>query len=341
MKQKSKLISAVMIAGIAMASNTIAQNITGSGTNNYVLKFTSTGSTAGNSSIFDNGNVGIGATAPAQLLHVASSTTYAALRLQSSAGTGVSWDVASGTTGNFDITHAGVITAVTILKTSGYVGIGTIAPVTALHVVTTLTPGGGSSASGIMVENTAAHDAQVRLKSSVTANAIWSIGTGGGIGATDNFYLYKEAGTMGAKLVVQDNGNVGIGTTSPGAKLEVAGQIKITGGTPGAGKVLTSDANGLASWNSNTASTGSTGATGSTGSTGATGSTGSNGSTGATGTTGAAGADGALNAWALLGNASTVDGTNFIGTTDNIPFNIRVNNQKAGRIDPTLFSVCP
>lgn len=45
-----------------------------------------------------------------------------------------------------------------------------------------------------------------------------------------------------------DSGNVGIGTMSPGAKLEVAGQMKITGGSPGAGKVLTSDANGLASW---------------------------------------------------------------------------------------------
>ncbi len=37
-------------------------------------------------------------------------------------------------------------------------------------------------------------------------------------------------------------------------------------------------------------------------------------------------------AWSVLGNAGTVDGTNFIGTTDNIPFNFKVNNQKAGRI---------
>ena len=43
--------------------------------------------------------------------------------------------------------------------------------------------------------------------------------------------------------------------------------------------------------------------------------------------------------WGLTGNAGTVDGTNFIGTTDNIPFNIKVNNQKAGRIEAaTPFS---
>lgn len=40
--------------------------------------------------------------------------------------------------------------------------------------------------------------------------------------------------------------------------------------------------------------------------------------------------------WTLTGNSSTVDGTNFIGTTDNIPLNFRVNNIASGRIDPTL-----
>ena len=43
-------------------------------------------------------------------------------------------------------------------------------------------------------------------------------------------------------------GRVGIGTTNPGAKLEIGGQVKITGGAPGVGKVLTSDASGLATW---------------------------------------------------------------------------------------------
>lgn len=47
---------------------------------------------------------------------------------------------------------------------------------------------------------------------------------------------------------------------------------------------------------------------------------------------------GASNAWLLLGNTGTVDGTNFIGTSDNVPFNIRVNNQRSGRVDHILFN---
>ncbi len=39
--------------------------------------------------------------------------------------------------------------------------------------------------------------------------------------------------------------------------------------------------------------------------------------------------------WGLTGTAGTVDGTNFIGTTDNVPLNFKVNNQKAGRVDAT------
>lgn len=79
----------------------------------------------------------------------------------------------------------------------------------------------------------------------------------------------------------------------------IAGGLQITGGTPGVGKVLTSDANGIATWQAPM---------------------------------------GGGSGWALTGNTGTVDGTNFIGTTDNIPFNIRVNNQKAGRIDHKLFN---
>ncbi len=43
-------------------------------------------------------------------------------------------------------------------------------------------------------------------------------------------------------------GNVGIGLWTPWARLDIAGNVKITDGTQWAGKVLTSDASGLASW---------------------------------------------------------------------------------------------
>jgi hypothetical protein len=58
--------------------------------------------------------------------------------------------------------------------------------------------------------------------------------------------LLNTGGATNGLIVSQ--GNVGIGTASPAVELEVAGQVKITGGTPGEGKVLTSDATGTGTW---------------------------------------------------------------------------------------------
>ncbi len=44
-------------------------------------------------------------------------------------------------------------------------------------------------------------------------------------------------------------------------------------------------------------------------------------------------ATGGTSGWDLTGNSGTVDGTNFIGTTDNVPFDVRVNNIRAARLD--------
>ncbi len=48
--------------------------------------------------------------------------------------------------------------------------------------------------------------------------------------------------------IYYDQGNVGIGTNFPSQKLDINGQVRIGGGNPGQGKVLTSDANGNATW---------------------------------------------------------------------------------------------
>ncbi len=43
---------------------------------------------------------------------------------------------------------------------------------------------------------------------------------------------------------------------------------------------------------------------------------------------------GATTGWSTTGNAGTVIGTNFIGTTDNVPFEVRVNDERAGFVSP-------
>jgi hypothetical protein len=104
--------------------------------------------------------------------------------------------------------------------------------------------------------------------------------------------------------LTQNQGLVGVGLANPTEKLDVSGNIKLTGalmpnnlaGT--SGDILTSAGAGIApTWSSKTSLL--------------------------------------ANEWHITGNASTVDGTNFIGTTDNIPLNFRVWNSKSGRISAT------
>lgn len=69
-----------------------------------------------------------------------------------------------------------------------------------------------------------------------------------GILESHNTDLKFRTGSKTRIFTSYSTGNVGIGTELPSAKLEVAGQVKITGGSPGDGKVLTSDGTGLATW---------------------------------------------------------------------------------------------
>lgn len=57
------------------------------------------------------------------------------------------------------------------------------------------------------------------------------------------------------QAVITNSGNMGIGTTSPAQKLDIIGKVKITDGSQGVGKVLSSDVNGVGTWVNNTAIT--------------------------------------------------------------------------------------
>ncbi|NDC42435.1 MAG: hypothetical protein EBZ77_12955, partial [Chitinophagia bacterium] len=122
---------------------------------------------------------------------------------------------------------------------------------------------GASAGNTTVIGSTANGSASstVAIGFGAVASGLGSTAIGNKASATaDNaLVLGSINGVNGATASV----NVGIGTTAPASKLHVVGQtqvdgqIKITGGTPGNGKVLTSDATGLASWTSPAASGGS------------------------------------------------------------------------------------
>jgi hypothetical protein len=80
---------------------------------------------------------------------------------------------------------------------------------------------------------------------SLNASAL-SSGTVADARLSGNVALLNATNTFSATQIM--TGNLGLGTNSPTARLHVNGQVRITGGSPAAGKVLVSDAAGTAAW---------------------------------------------------------------------------------------------
>ena len=117
---------------------------------------------------------------------------------------------------------------------SGNVGVGTTTPAHKLEVKAPT-----NQALRLSTESTNSH---VDIQGTPTGSGSMRLNVFGGA----NAITFNVNNTE--KVRMNSNGDVGIGTASPGARLEVNGQVKITGGSPGADKVLTSDAGGLATW---------------------------------------------------------------------------------------------
>lgn len=181
---------------------------------------------------------------------------------------------------------------------SGNIGIGITSPAQLLHL-------SSSSNTGT----------QLRIDNNDTGGHNWMVGSSGSgniMGAGK--FVIADITAISSRLTIDLTGNVGIGTTAPLEKLEVTGNARISGLAGTGTRMVQSDLNGtLVPLTAGTATQVLLG-------------------------TGIWGSVPTKTSWSLLGNDSTLDGTNFIGTTDNIPFNIRVNNQKAGKIDHILFN---
>jgi len=171
------------------------------------------------------GSIGIGTTSPSGLLDLADIYLSGGRNLEIGDDTFLSDVDSANTLGVYGQQNSatGCIrlgsSTPDVCGTSAGIGIGTISPQKTLHV------------NGNMVLDNGSYDIGVP-SAQVLQFGHW-----------DSTYT-----TFTTNAVIESSGELGIGTSTPGAKLEVAGQVKITGGAPGAGKVLTSDAAGLASW---------------------------------------------------------------------------------------------
>ena len=116
-----------------------AGGIGGSGTTNYIPKFTAS-TTLGNSAISQSGNnVGIGTTNPLAMLHVRSGSGTGSIRVESSTGVKGGFNTYNtysriGTDTNHEFLLMSNGTGRLWVKTDGKIGIGTASPAYALHV---------------------------------------------------------------------------------------------------------------------------------------------------------------------------------------------------------------
>lgn len=170
--------------------------------------------------------------------------------------TGIIMEPGTGNNDGYGKSYVEITNGKGLRITQGTVGIGIANPTQLLDVADTIRTSGGIEFPDGTVQITAATGAGSGDNWGTQVVISDATLTGDGTSATPLSVVgggTSDGDAWGVTGEDQSNpvgrtGNVGIGTTNPTAKLEVAGQVKITGGTPGDGKVLTSDANGLATW---------------------------------------------------------------------------------------------
>ncbi len=205
-----------------------------------------------------NGDIGIGTNTPTAKLHI-NATDDVGLNqnpvLRIGPDTGQHIDIDGNEIGAFNnnsystlyLNSSGSTSNTIINENGGNVGIGTRTPSAKLTV-----DGGfilnSSSVGGVGI----GFKPDFSATNGANENRIRFMTTGMGDGSSGyKFSWRKDDGSARIDpMVFHKNGNIGIRTNliSPSAALHVNGKVKIAGGSPGAGKVLTSDASGLASW---------------------------------------------------------------------------------------------
>jgi trimeric autotransporter adhesin len=302
-------------ANVAISASGIGA-VTGSGTDNYVARWTPTGTALGTGMIQDNGSeVGVNSAPVAGDMMYVNSTTGSGIY-----STASNYGIYATSTGN-DAVH-GVATATSY---SGVYGSGS--SFGAYFV--------GTAGDGVYSTGTVYGGEFIGTKGQAVYSTSSTAAGDSSLGATYGVYGSGKTGgeftgTQYGLLVPSGGGNVGIGTSTPSQLLQVNGteQLGTASSTRGSLILANTSANSVTvnSSNSTTAAYTMTLPV----------------AQGAANTVLTDNGSGALTwaapvtsgtAWQLTGNTGTTVGTDFVGTTDAQPLEFKVDGQEAGYID--------
>ncbi|MCP6720007.1 MAG: hypothetical protein KJI72_01595 [Patescibacteria group bacterium] len=220
----------------------------------FKLTRTTNSDTNPDSDLYVRGNLGIATTTPAYKLQVYGTSAFSQPVIVGDPVSNVHAatklyvdDAVTGGAGTGSFSTLAVTGTSTLATTQGRVGIGTTNPGDILHIA-------GGSSNGLSISGTAnptlKFDESSSGDSNIVADIRWdALDSGAAAQEYGRIRLYAESDNAGAEeggirfrlangtggfredIVFQGDGNVGIGTTGPNAKLEVAGNIRITGGS--------------------------------------------------------------------------------------------------------------
>lgn len=183
-----------------------------------------------------SGNIGIGGAAPTALTSLYSTAT-ASFDITSQGQTDKRFTIRSNYQGSGASERLSILngagTELFTIASGGNVGIGTTSPTAALYV---------KKASALGTEVLTLRNPSTSIGSdafifytSAAGSVDWYVGKNPGqltTGETDSFQISTSKSEAGIKFVVENGGNVGIGTTGPDHKLEITGDTVISEASP-------------------------------------------------------------------------------------------------------------
>ena len=174
--------------------------------------------------IVSNGNVGMGTSTPATKLHVYggdfrldNGTGYQSFSAGSSYGV---WKTQSGTE------------SITVNQSSAYTGIGTNAPTNQLTVGTGADAGAGVPTGIVKLQGAGASGTLTHVQvGSVNGPALYAKSGIGGALSSDAALQFEvnRSSTATVAMTIASNSNIGIGTNTPAYKLDIAGDLNLSG----------------------------------------------------------------------------------------------------------------